>query len=85
MKSIESKKIIRELSSKYKVTIEQVENIIRSPFLLQIKVMREKCNKEKLIFPTVKIPGWGMFYFPNSCRKTREEKLRKQNEVIRTK
>jgi hypothetical protein len=80
VKSRDSKKIIRELAQRYNLTMSQVEDIVRSPFEFQVHVMKTKCEKWNLVFPTVRIPGFGMFFFPDSSRKTLEEYNKKKQD-----
>lgn len=85
MKSRESRQIIRELSIRYNLTMAQVEEIVKSPFEFQVDVMKHKCDKFNLVFPTVRIPGFGVFVFPDRSRRTLEKiNKQKQDEITRT-
>ena len=61
MRSKFSQQLIREIASKYKLTAKQVEDIVKSPFSFQHDVQRYRCNKQLMIYPTVRIPYFGLF------------------------
>ena len=61
MKSKFSQQLIRDLAAKYRLTPKQIEDIVRSPFVFQHDVQKNRCDRHLLIYPNVRIPNFGMF------------------------
>ena len=76
MKNPELKNLIKLIAKEEGLTMEDVKRIPNVGFEFQAHVMRNKCNREKLIFPSVRIPYWGIFF----CREGTKERLARLNE-----
>lgn len=83
MKSKLSQTIIRTIANKYKLSHQQVEDIIKSPFEFQHDVMTNQCNKELMIFPTTRIRGFGIFAITDN-KKKKLYALKQKNGIINT-
>lgn len=75
MRNPELKKLMKLFAKKESLNIVDIERIVNSPFELQVDVMKNKCDREELIFPSVRIPSFGIFYSP----EWKKEQFRKVN------
>ena len=64
MRTSYSNNIIAKLSAKYGLPKGVITKIVESPLLLLRRVMSKECDKVNSIFPTVRIPMFGIFYVP---------------------
>ena len=80
MRNLELKKLMKLFAKKEGLNIIDIERIVNSPFEFQVEVMKDKCNREELIFPSVRIPSFGIFYSPD----WKKEQFRKINEKKKT-
>ena len=51
------------------LNIVDIERIVNSPFELQVEVMKQKCSREEYMFPSVRIPSFGIFHSPEWKKK----------------
>lgn len=65
MNSQVSKEIIRDLKRRHGITEVQAREIIKSQFAL-LKTAMEKYNREEKIFPTIRLPKFGLFFIKPS-------------------
>ena len=79
MNHTQTKQIIKNIAKQENLTIPEVELIIDSQFSMLAEVMKMS-DREKLIFPSIRLPYLGIFYAPD----WRIEQLRKinNNETI---
>lgn len=70
MRSKVSDEIFEKLAKKYGVSKGDIESMVESPF----KLVRERIPKDSVksegIFPSIRIPFWGIFYVPDYKIKT---------------
>ena len=81
MRSQKVREIIKNLSIKYNISIQEIEKIVSSPFKLQVKVMREG-DRDTQDFKSVRIKNFGIFYSPDWLKEIwiRVNKQRKEKE-----
>lgn len=79
----EVKLLINGIAKDMGLKISDVEKIYKAPFDLQAIIMKYRCDKEKEVYPSMRIPYFLMFYCPpwNKARLQKKFK-KKQNEVI---
>ena len=61
--------LIRSLAKKYNINIEQAEEIVYSQHKFLAHIMKNKSNRDKIHFPSVRIIGMGIFYCPDNIKK----------------
>ena len=74
----EVKNLINSLAKEMNLNVEDVERAYEAPFALQAILMKYRCDREKLYFPSLRIPYFGIFYSPPWIKR----KLKKKNEAI---
>ena len=87
MKSKGSKEIVEKLNKRYKVTYEEILNIIETPYRVQYHNMNNPDAYLQGIFPNLKISGFGNFIFGEIGKKRRERLLeikKRKNEEFST-
>lgn len=72
----EVKVLFKELSKKYGVTLQQLEEVFEAPFRLQVENMKKRCDRKRLYFPSLRIPYFGIFY----CPEWKKKKFKKLND-----
>ena len=77
MQSSRIKTLIKEISREFNIPEKDVYSIVRAPFDLVVKVMREG-SKEKVVFPSIRIISFGTFYMS----KGRKEFFQKLNNKV---
>jgi hypothetical protein len=76
----ELKILIRNIAKDLNISIADVERIYRAPFDLQAIVMKYRCDKEKGIYPSMRIPYFLLFYCPPWNRARLQRKLKKKRD-----
>lgn len=79
----EVKALINSIAKELNIKVSDVEKIYKAPFDLQAIIMKYRCDKEKEVYPSMRIPYFLMFYCPpwNKARLQKKFK-KKQNEVV---
>lgn len=79
----EVKALINSVAKELNIKVSDVEKIYKAPFDLQAIIMKYRCDKEKEVYPSMRIPYFLMFYCPpwNKARLQKKFK-KKQNEVV---
>ena len=79
----EVKALINSVAKELNLRVSDVEKIYKAPFDLQAIIMKYRCDKEKEVYPSMRIPYFLMFYCPpwNKARLQKKFK-KKQNEVV---
>lgn len=79
----EVKALINSVAKELNIKVSDIEKIYKAPFDLQAIIMKYRCDKEKEVYPSMRIPYFLMFYCPpwNKARLQKKFK-KKQNEVI---
>jgi len=77
------KALINSVAKELNIKVSDVEKIYKAPFDLQAIIMKYRCDKEKEVYPSMRIPYFLMFYCPpwNKARLQKKFK-KKQNEVV---
>ena len=73
MQSSRIKALVKEISREFNIPEKDIYAIVKAPFDLVVKVMREG-SKEKVMFPSIRIISFGTFYMSKG-RKEFFEKL----------
>jgi len=68
--------LFKELAKKHGLTMEQIEKVFEAPFKLQAHNMKQRCDREKLKFPSLRIPYFGIFH----CPEWHKKRLKKKND-----
>lgn len=85
MQHLQTRQLIRELAKEFGLSIVDVTAILSSVPEFTKHVMTTEVNKEEGIYPTVRVPGWGIFYVPEGVKKnvkTALEKRKNKDESI---
>lgn len=79
----EVKSLISKVAKDLNLSVEDVTNAYNAPFDLQAIIMKYRCDREKLIFPSLRIPYFLIFYCPPWNKERLRKKLEeKEDEVI---
>ncbi len=73
------KKLLKVVAKRNDLNLRDVERAFNAPFEFQAMVMKTKCNREKLEFPAVRVPYWGLFYCADYTRG-RLKRLNKRHD-----
>ena len=85
MQHLQTRQLIRELAKESGLSIAEVTAILYSVPEFTKHIMTTEVNKEEGIYPTVRVPGWGIFYVPEGVKKnvkTALEKRKNKDESI---
>lgn len=74
MKSIKTKQVIRQIAAEEGLTMEQVMDIVTSPFELQAIIMKKEFNPSENKYPMIRIPNFGIFSIPENYQRYFKEK-----------
>jgi hypothetical protein len=74
------RRLLKVVARNNKVNLVDVERVFKASFEFQAMVMKTKCDKEKLEFPSVRVPYWGLFHCTDYTRK-RLTRLNKKNDT----
>lgn len=58
------KKLTKMIAKEFGLNMAQIEDVIDSVFSFQAHVMKTKCDRKTMYFPSVRIPYWGVFHCP---------------------
>jgi len=73
MISERTKDIRKKIAKEHGLTLNQVDEIIKSAFIFQTKIMKEEFDTKNQHFPSVRIPNFGLFYVPDYIKKRFKE------------
>lgn len=78
----EVKTLVNEVAKELGLKVSDVEKAYNAPFDLQAIIMRYRCDRDKQIFPSLRIPYFLIFY----CPEWNKARLRKKfkNETVRS-
>ena len=76
MRNQRTKEFIKIITKKYRLSIEEVKEIVSSPFEFSSYIMENVSDRDKLYFPSIRIPNFGIFYTPDYVK----ERLRQINK-----
>ena len=71
----QTKDIIKSIAKQEQLTIAEVREALEAAPGLIAEVIRSSSRKE-LYFPSIRIPGWGLFH----CPDWKKEQLKRVNE-----
>jgi hypothetical protein len=78
----EVKSLISSLAKEMNLNIEDVERVYEAPFALQAIIMKYRCDREKLYFPSLRIPYFLIFYCPPWNKERLQKRRDKKNAVV---
>ena len=76
MQHLQTRQLIRELAKEFGLSIETTNAILNSVPEFTKQVMTTEVDKEQGIYPSIRIPGWGIFYVPEEVKKKYKHKGR---------
>lgn len=76
----EVKNLINSIAKDMNLKISDVERIFEAPFNLQAIIMKYRCDKEKGIFPSLRIPYFLIFHCPAWNKERLQKKLKKKKD-----
>ena len=83
----EVKALISSLAKEMNLSQEEIEKVYEAPFALMAIVMKHRCDREKLYFPSLRVPYFGIFYCPpwnkKRLQKMRDRIKKKKDEIVR--
>lgn len=81
-----ARQIYKELSVKHDLPIGTIEDICRAPLELFDWITKNKIDKEALIYPSLRISGFGVFYVSQEKLKRRIIRLKngKNNNTLQS-
>lgn len=85
MQHLQTRQLIRELAKEFRLSIVEVTAILNSVPEFTKHIMVTEVDKEEGIYPSIRIPGWGIFYVPEGVKKnvkTALEKRKNKDESI---
>lgn len=68
------RKLAKIYANEKGLKLEDVLDVINVPFDFFAHIMKTKCDREKIYFPSVRIPYWGIYYSPDWMRKRFKKK-----------
>lgn len=74
----EVKVLLKKIAKDKGLKFSDIEKAFEAPFKLQAEIMRNRCKRSILYFPSLRIPYFGIFYCP-PWHKKRLEKIKKKN------
>jgi len=77
----EVKALINSVAKEMNLNVSDVERAYEAPFDLQAIVMKYRCDGDKQVFPSLRIPYFLIFYCPD-WNKKRLLKKWKKDEII---
>lgn len=85
MQHLQTRQLIRELAKEFGLSIVEVTAILNSVPEFTKHIMVTEVDKEEGKYPSIRIPGWGIFYVPEGVKKnvkTALEKRKNKDESI---
>ena len=79
MRNETTKKFIKALAEEFELPLEAVKEIVESPYLFHVDVMKHRCVREEGIFPATRVEGMCIFHVP----KWKKEKLKELTFIIK--
>ena len=81
--NIETKSLLKKVAKELDLNVVDVEKAYNAPFELQAIVMKYRCDREKQLFPSLRIPYFLIFYCPPWNKARLLKKYKKQHEADR--
>jgi|WetSurSiteA1Bulk_404760.scaffolds.fasta_scaffold180521_1 hypothetical protein len=78
----EVKALINSVAKELNLNVSDVERAYEAPFDLQAIVMKYRCDRDKQIFPSLRIPYFLIFYCPTWNKKRLLKKWKKDEIVL---
>jgi len=73
------KRLLKAVAKKRELSYRDIQRILAASFEFQATVMKNKCDRENLEFPSVRVPYWGIFYCADYT-KNRLKRLNKRHD-----
>ena len=78
-----ARQIYKELAVKHELPIDTIEQICRAPLEMFDWITKNKCDKETLTYPSLRISGFGVFYVSQEKLK-RKIALGKSKKILQS-
>lgn len=78
----EVKDLITSIAKELKVKVSDVEKAYEAPFQLMAIIMKHRCDVEKEIYPSMRIPYFLLFHCPHWNKARLRKKQKRKNEAI---
>ncbi len=72
----------KQLAKKYKLSLSQVREIVSIQDRFVAEVIGKKSDRDKLYFPSVRLPGFGIFYCPEKAKEAFRKLKERKDEAI---
>ena len=82
--NLEIKALISSLAKEMDLKASDIKKAYEAPFDLQAIIMKHRCDREKQIFPSLRIPYFLIFFCPEWNKARLLKKYSKRNEAIRS-
>jgi hypothetical protein len=70
------RKLAKLYAKEHELNLQDVLNVIDIPFEFLTHIMKTKCNRKKLHFPSVRIPYWGIYHSPDWMKERIKRKYK---------
>ncbi len=74
--------LVKLYAKEHDLTFQEVLDVINIPFEFLTHVMKTKCDRNTLYFPSVRIIYWGVFHSPEWMRERIKKRIKIKNETI---
>lgn len=71
----------KQIAKKYGINLAQVKEIVSCQDKFVADVIGKKSDRDTLYFPSIRLPGFGIFYCPDYKKKI-FTKLKEENEAL---
>jgi len=78
----EVKALINKVAKDLDLNVSDVERAYEAPFDLQAIVMKYRCDRDKQIFPSLRIPYFLIFHCPEWNKKRLLKKFKKDEIIL---
>ena len=79
-----ARQIYKELAVKHELPIDTIEQICRTPIEMFDWITKNKCDKETLTYPSLRISGFGVFYVSTETLKRKKRRYSEDNFKIQS-
>jgi seryl-tRNA(Sec) selenium transferase len=71
----------KQLAKRFNIRVGQVEEIVASQGSFVVEVMSRKSDRATYKFPSVRVPGLGLFYCPDHVIKNFKKMDQEKNKI----
>ena len=74
------RKLAKIYAQEHGLKTSDVLNVIDIPFEFLTYIMKNKCDRKTLHFPSVRIPYWGIYHSPNWMKERIKKRHKDDNK-----